>query len=262
MKERWLEIFDRKKHVSDKISLNYDAAIKYDFYSVKIAMENGDLYLFQGYSNGRINALKLDGDSFCVHCELDPSTLKSDNFKIRHYYKANEYDYNSLKELRFTNSLDKIKTVLSNSHRSYTQYAFNKQKLIIKGRMEILSVFLNNYFDEGSQRGISSILLMSKLYSNKWLFHPERKELMVRIKFYLDSLVASGDLRLEHIGTYHITPKALETLEKYMQDTLKEQHNRKNKSWTLFWSILAVFFTLFSAWGTLVQAGILPKWQL
>lgn len=101
---------------------------------------------------------------------------------------------------------------------------------------------------------------MNNIYTHKWLFHPDSTNFHNRILFYLNSLVASGDLKIDGMGNYVAQPKALETLEKYRQESKREQRDNKLKYWTLFWSILAVLFTFFSAWGTLVQAGILPKW--
>ncbi|WP_293648884.1 hypothetical protein [uncultured Pantoea sp.] len=258
----WLQQFEKKKHDSDRIILNYDVSIKYDFYSVRFtAGENNEhLYSFKGFSGGKIQALQYDGSAFTNFTELTLEDVKQENFSVRHYYRANEFIYSSLKDLTLKNNFHKIVTVSGNAHRSYAQYRFNKQTLFMKDRLEILSIVLDEFFSNDKPHGLSSISVMNAIYTSKWLFHPDSTNFHNRIRFYLNSLVASGDLKLDGMGNYIAQPKALETLEKYRQESKREHRDSKLKSWTLFWSILAVIFTFFSAWGTLVQAGILPKW--
>lgn len=259
---KWLEVFEKKKHNSDRITLNFEFAIKYDFYIVRIRTGNDDsnIYEFKGFTDGNIHAVRYDDSGLPTACELSPENLKQDNFTVTHYYKANEFSYGNLREVSLKNNYHKVKAVTANAVRSYEQYRFNKQKLMMKDRQEILSIILNKYFSDEPPQGISSISVMSTIYTAKWLFHPESTNLHTRIRFYLNSLVSSGDLKIDGMGNYLAQPKALETLEKYRHEDDREQRDNKIKYWTLFWSVLAVLFTFFSAWGTLVQAGILPVW--
>lgn len=260
----WLKQFNKKKHDSDRITLNFDVAIHYDFYDVRITTGKKEehLYRFKSFSGGEIQALKYDGSAFSIMTELKPEDLNQQDFSVRHYYKANEFIYNNLRELTLKNTFHKITALSGNVRRSYAQYRFNKRTLLMKDRLEILSVVIDEYFIEDKPYGISSISVMNKIYTSKWLFHPESTNSHNRIRFYLNSLVASGDLKIDGTGNYLAQPKALETLEKYRHENDRELRDSKIKNWTLFWSILAVIFTVFSAWGTLVQAGILPKWTL
>lgn len=260
----WLKQFEHKKHYSERIILNPEFSIKYDFYTVRIKTgeDDGDLHYFKGFSDGKIQVLRYDGSAFTIISELNPETLNQENFTVTHYYKANEFSYRNLRELLLKNNYHKVTAVTGNALRSYAQHRFNKQKLIMKDRLEILSIVLNNYFSNESPQGISSISIMSAIYTGKWIFHPESTSFHTRVRFYLNSLVTSGDLKVDGMGNYLAQPKALETLEKYRHENDREQRENKIKRWTLFWSVLAVFFTFFSAWGTLVQAGILPKWTL
>jgi len=65
--------------------------------------------------------------------------------------------------------------------------------------------------------GMSSISLMSLLYSNRWVFHPEKDELIRYCSFLLSSLAASGDL-IERQGTFTLAGKALATISEYEED--------------------------------------------
>lgn len=259
----WLKRFEKKKHVGDRIILNLDVSKDYDFYTVKIKTgeKDDDTHYVKGYSSDKIQTLKYDGSAFTVSSELNPNDLKPEDFSVTHYYKDNEFSYCGLRGLYFKNSYHKLTAIMGNSLRAYAQYRFNKKTLFMKDRLEILGVVLNEFFNDDIQYGISSVSVMNSIYSTKWLFHPESTSLHNRITFYLNSLVASGDLKVDGMGNYFAQPRALETLEKYRHENNREQRDKKIKYWTLFWSILAVFFTFFSAWGTLVQAGILPKWE-
>lgn len=177
--------------------MNFEVSKNYDFYSVEIITGEGDdsNYLFKGFSDGKIQAFQYDGYAFTIPTELDPKNLKHEHFFIKHYYKANEFNYRNLTELSIENCYHKLKAITGNAFRSYAQYKFNKQALIMKDRLEILGVVLTEFFAGDASHGISSISVMNTIYTSKWLYHPESANFHNRIRFYLNSLVASGDLK-------------------------------------------------------------------
>lgn len=144
----WLKQFEKKKNNSDKIILNYDTSIHYDFYSARIntGEKEDNHYFLEGFYGGKIRALQYDGSAFSIPTELNPEDLKQEDFSVIHYYKANQFFYNNLKELTLKNSYHKINALFGNSTRKYAQYRFNKKTLFMKDRLDILSIVLNEYF--------------------------------------------------------------------------------------------------------------------
>lgn len=103
--EYWLQRFDRKKHHSDRIILNHDAAIHYDFYSVSM-VRGEDSWLFDAYTADKIIARKWNGEKYEELSEFDKHHFRPDEFRVRHYYKAQEFDYASLRNLWWKDALN------------------------------------------------------------------------------------------------------------------------------------------------------------
>lgn len=263
-REHWFQLFELKKHTEDRLSLIRDKFLSYDYYIVyiKIAESDDFDYLINGYHEGKLNALQYSGDSFSEPVSLDPDELINEQFYVEHWYKGNQFIYYGLDLLAKSNSRDKRRAIISNFKNKIVQERFNRIKLELYGRHTMLEALTDIYFEGDARQPVLTVLLLTRLHSALWLQHPASDALVAKTTFYLDSLVSSGDLKKVNPGSYVPEPKALATLEDYRNSEKKDVREKKDKSWTLFWSALAVIFTLFSAWGTLVQAGILKKYEL
>jgi len=71
---------------------------------------------------------------------------------------------------------------------------------------------MNDQLDR-THDAISSMGLMTKLYSINWVLHPSKEEQQNKLELYLDSLVESGELRKVNYD-YVVTGKAISTIEK------------------------------------------------
>jgi hypothetical protein len=59
-----------------------------------------------------------------------------------------------------------------------------------------------------------AIELMTDLYTVRWLLHPQGQQQEDKLKFYLDSLVTTGELKKAN-HEYVVTGNALRTIEEY-----------------------------------------------
>lgn len=256
--EYWLQRFERKKHHSDRITLNHDAAIHYDFYSV--SMVRGEAaWLFEIYSEGKIVARKWDGEKYSELCEFDKHHFRPDEFRVRHYYKAQEFDYSTLKHLMIKDPFNRLTGTVRKKTISFSQYIYNRQKMQIRDRMEVLQ-FLVDRRMSGLNEGIHTVSLVRHKFTDKFIFHPDKESYISSTKFYLDSLVESGDA-VKKDFSYTASDKALTTIENHLKSQLREKHDKYIKNLTAMFTVMAFIFAVLSTWGTLVQAEILPKWH-
>jgi hypothetical protein len=91
--------------------------------------------------------------------------------------------------------------------------------------------------------------LMTALYSERWILHPEASTQRQMVEFYMDSLVESGDLKRISDLEYELTAKSLKTAEEY-EEQEKKHAESVSMRWRMFWLSVAIVFL------TIVQAGI------
>lgn len=253
----WLQRFEKKKHDSDRIILNHDAAIHYDFYSVSMARGN-NAWLFEAYTGSKIIARKWNGEKYSELCEFDKHYFRPEEFRVRHYYKALEFDYDTLKYLRSKDFFNRVKGTISKKTISFSQYLYNRQKIQIRDRMEILQLLVERRMS-GIPDGLHTISVVRHKFTDKFIFHPDREKYIASTNYYLDSLVESGDV-IKKDFEYIASDKALTTIENHLKSELREKHDKYIKNITIIITTLAFIFAGLSTWGTLVQAEILPKW--
>ncbi|MDG3066584.1 hypothetical protein ACFQ4M_03215 [Thauera mechernichensis] len=90
---------------------------------------------------------------------------------------------------------------------------------------------------------------MTALYTIKWVFHPDRDSQRLKLRFYLRSLVDTGELR-ELNGGYEVTGNALRAIEEYEEQERKHTESVKTQR-KIMWLTLVIAFL------TAVQAGLL-----
>ena len=92
---------------------------------------------------------------------------------------------------------------------------------------------------------------MSRLYSIRWIVHPDKNMQDKKLILYLDSFVESGDLICTNRHySYTITGKALLTLDEYEESERRHQDNVRLQR-------LMVLLTLIMAFFTMVQADLI-----
>ncbi len=101
-----------------------------------------------------------------------------------------------------------------------------------------------------THNGITSLDLMTKIYSMRLFLHPSWEVQNNIMDLYLESLALSGELSKISDDEYVVTGKAISTIEKYEEDERRHIEAVKLQR-KMFWlTIIAVIFTI-------VQAGVI-----
>ena len=263
-RSQWFREFDLKKSVVNILSGVWGISLEYYFYLVYV--KNYELskteFLVTDYEDDNLKALQFTGNMFNSEIPLNPADVSDDQFYVEHWYKGYQFKYNGLEQLNEKNSIDKKQAALTIQKNKSTQAQFNKRPLTLSSRQTILEALTDIYFESNMHEPVYTVQILTRLHKFFWMYHPDSDSFMSKTTFILNSLVASGDLKLINTGSYAPEPKALATLEEYKIKAKQDEKDHRDKTWALFWSGLAVVFTCLSALGTLVQAGMLGPFKL
>ena len=196
----------------------------------------------------QLKCIEWNGQRYEIDTTVTLSTIDPSQFHITHYYGLSEVRYFGVVDFvigRLT-LWPYIKIPFVRTLSKFDQYLFNKKKLVTKQRVDLLR-FLVSQALEGHD-SFKEIDLMTQLYSIKWVLHPDQDSQRKKLKFYLESLVDTGELRkADH--KYFLTGHALRAIEEYEEQERKHTENVKMQ-WRMFWLALTIVFL------TLVQAGL------
>jgi hypothetical protein len=196
-----------------------------------------------------INGDVLEGLLWNGIAYADPFTVSISDFNsgkliITHYYGLTEITYDNIYDAAW-NYITKIIYLRIRVYRhieSTHQYFFNKRKLVTKRRMELLQMMMDDQLNR-EHDGISSLDLISNIYSMRLFLHPSWEVQHKKIELYLDSLIDSGELRRFN-NEYVITGKAISTIEKYEEEERRHTDAVRLQK-KMFWlTILGVLFTI------------------
>lgn len=211
--------------------------------------KNSEPYLMvQSLDNGYLNCVEWDGSNYAITVRHLLNSFRMQDFKITHYYGLSEIRYSGIFDFMVGRLTAwpylKIQTARFFWHSS--QYFFNKKKLVSKARNDLLKLLVNEALEGHTEH--ESLELMTLLHSIKWYSHPDAQIVHTRLKFHLDSLAETGEIKkIDH--KYIVTGKALRVIEEYEEQERKHTENVKMQ-WRTFWLALAV------AALTFIQAGL------
>lgn len=237
---------------------------KVDCYTISLLDERGKpLYLVEGMDKekGKLSVLRLENATFSIKETLSLNEVHPDRVGITHYFGLYNLYYNSVYvfALNFISKYDLAKVKVHIFWDIISQSRFNKRELVTKNSLDLLNFLVINQLNENISRpsswgdssaeGIDTFLLMTKLYSFRWISHPHSSQQMRKLELYLESLTESGDLKKEN-KRYFVTGKALKTLEGY------EENERRHKD-ALGIQRKIVLLTLILAIAAVVEADLL-----
>ncbi|QSX33779.1 hypothetical protein JYB87_00550 [Shewanella avicenniae] len=140
---------------------------------------------------------------------------------ITHFYGRYDLRYGSIAQYFWEGLIpvDKAKILIGKG----SQFLFNKKELVRSERIEVLKVILEKELDQG-QHEISAVSLSTLLYTEKWVFHPDKSRQLRYNDLLLHSLHESGDLVKTQYG-FKLCSKALVTIAQYEEDQKKHREN-------------------------------------
>jgi hypothetical protein len=211
----------------------------------------GDPYILVTSIEGdSIRGLRWNGSSYADETTLDLKDVNPNSIFVTHFYGLAEVQYFGIIDVAlgrtFFAPYIKIRFVQTLS--AVDQYLFNKKKLVTKQRMDLLKFLVVQQLEGNTKLG--TIELMTRLYSVKWVSHPDRDSQRKKLEVYLDSLAATGELKKVSGYEYIVTGHALRTIEEYEEQERKHTENVKVQR-RISWLTLVV--ALFTA----AQAGLL-----
>lgn len=212
-------------------------------FSVAIDKNDDPYLLVEAYDKGIITASEWDGKKYSNRKTFPVEKVLDQNLRITHYYGLAEIIYSSIYDFLFhrVTGWEYLKIHSYWSSRKLGQFAFNHKRLLTKKRMEVLRLLIEDHLDR-RHKGISSMELMTKLYSIKWVLHPRSNYQHQKVQLYLDSLVETGEVRKAD-SKYVVTGKAISTLERFEEE---ENRHRQSACLQAFIVILTALIAVFA----------------
>lgn len=191
---------------------------KVNCFRVALDRNESPFFVAKEYAEHTLLGLEWDGSSYTKELCLELSELDIGKLNVTHYYGLSEIRYDNIYDivLQHITKFIYFKIRLYRFINVTYKYFFNKKKLVTKKRMELIQFMMNDQLDRVHE-GITSIDLMTKLYSISWILHPSGDEQHKKLELYLDSLIRSEDLQKVN-DEYIVTGKAISTIEKYEED--------------------------------------------
>jgi hypothetical protein len=238
------------KTCESRIPRSGEEGEKVNCYVVALDREEMPFFVATGYTDNKLTGLIWDGQSYSNYHTLGLQELENGRLRITHYYGLSEVKYDNIYDTswhhitKFIYLKIRFYRYISSTH----QYFFNKRKLVSKKRIELLQFMMDDQLDR-THDGISTVDLMTKLYSINWVLHPSGDEQQKKLELYLDSLVTSEELRKVNYE-YVVTGKAISTIEKY-----EEEERRHTEAVKL--QKMMVLLTIVLAIVAIIQSGLL-----
>ena len=223
---------------------------KVNCYVVALDKESNPYLLVNNIEGDELVGLEWDGNSYSIQKKIPISTITEHDFFIKHYYGLAEVKYFGIYDY-LINKLTKWPYLKIKIHRwieSVDQYFFNRKKLVTKQRIDLLRFMMSDQIGR-IHKGISSLDLMTKLYSIKWVLHPEGDQQEEKLELYLDSLVKSGELDLNN-NKYVVTGRIISTIGKFEEEERRHVESVKMQKRMLWLTIIIAFLAL-------IQAGVI-----
>jgi hypothetical protein len=232
-----------RKPSPNTIQMSLPGCANNDFYSVGIEIpEYGMKLICKSQSEYGLEGFLWINDNDGADACVLKSTVENSKWtlKIRHYYKGWVLEYNSAFLFCIQNIFQKHRFLYSKDELAQT--IFNNKKLVRSGRIKVLEhVFEQTSIKFDYQTNPLSLGL--ELYSNRWLYHPDRKSMDNNYELIFESLVHSGDLTKINYY-YKLTPQALNTISEYESVLEKHLDSMNNASKTRNLTVAIIFLGL------------------
>lgn len=218
-------------------------------FSVSIDRFGEPYFLVTALSGPRLHGLEWTGERYAIKRSIELSDIDPRDVFVAHYYGLSDISYSGILDLAIGRIFfwPYIKIHTNRFFSRVDQYFFNKKKLITKQRIDLLRFLVDRHLEGSPIRDTTD--LMTALYTIKWVLHPDRDSQRLKLRFYLRSLVDTGELRESDSG-YEVTGNALRAIEEYEEQERKHTESVKIQR-RIMWLTLAIAFL------TAVQAELL-----
>ena len=161
-----------------------------------------------------------------IRCRIKNNVLlKASYLLITHHLEGYEFRYSSIDAFLWAKLTCQSRRYIRQSRKK--QRIFNAKTLVRRDRTSVLRIFVEKTLDDAKFKA-GPTRLMSELYTDRWVKHPEREKLKNHYTIILKSLDQSGELASTNHG-YEITPKAVTTLAEYEEDEQRHKDNHRQQ---------------------------------
>lgn len=135
------------------------------------------------------------------------------------------------------------------------RYFFNRRSLDEKRRIHVLRLVMDSHLNGNPLR--STVDIMSELYGERWLHHPQQEQLHRYYDLMLDSFVEAGELSRGPGRAMEIAPQALNTLDSFSEDERRHGGTMSIQRWMLIVTLFVGFASAVQAYRALFPAHAL-----
>jgi hypothetical protein len=239
-----------KNQCPKKVSLGWRDAESRNCYYVHVYSKSELILAVRGLEANGVNGKFFDGNKSCSDACIPYKWLNLSDIRVTHFYGTSTFEYKSFIKyiLNGFTRKDLALSYLRHIYANILQFFFNRTKLVMVQRHELLKTLVQNHF-KSTHTGIDQLDLMTKLHSIRWITHPEGEAVEKELELYLDSLVETG--KLSKINTeYVVKGKAIVTIENYEEAERRHRDNLRSQRRMIYLTILLAIFAL-------VQAGVI-----
>jgi len=244
-----IRIFERLLHKTcpTNIPRSGEKGKKVNCYSISLYAGNIPLLLVEKINENGFFGFYFESNRFNPEACIPFSLMYGVSIRIEHYYGLYSHVYNGLFDYLWHEwtGLYKAQTFFASAKLHIPKYLFNQVALQLPSRMKILEKIIDRQ-SVYPQKPFDHLDIMSHVYGLRWYSHPQRKETSQKMHLYLDSFVASGELKACR-GNYQITGKAIATLEQYQIEVARAKSDSRSQKSIVILTIILVVFTAFQA---------------
>ena len=195
-------------------------------FEVHIRSRESDLdVLVEGILPEGVSGQALFEFRFQNECIVSWQNLKGLTIEFTNYIGPYEFRYTNVLRFLISEILGLFRYIIYRN--KIEQFFFNRRRLAITEQMEALRMIIDRTINDPQYR-TSPMAFIADIYSQRVISHPDFDRLNAYTRLLLDSLVQSGDLRIDN-GMYVLEPTALVSLSQYEveerkhHDTIRQQ---------------------------------------
>lgn len=215
-----------------------------DCYSVYVTDNNGS-YLAD-YVDGNtlhVNEWNEETQTHDKSVELNLGNLKNLNFEISHFHGLITHTYKTPVDflLHELTGIYKVFSTYELAKYRIPKYIFSKRKLRRPDRIKTLESIIK-MTEDNHNKSFRSSEVLSLLYGNQAILHPQYPTLNQAMSLILASLDESGELKRMNAYEFLINGKALTTLEHLREEKYREARAQGYAS-KMFWLTIVLALT-------------------
>lgn len=246
-----------KKNCGEIIPHTGEEAKSVNCYTIYLSNINGEVeYQVKGVDKRnrqiKVNALDPKSNTFSIPKKITLNQILNKHMDVTYHYKGWFSTYDSIYVLLFNiiTKYDKTKINIILLSNKIAQFLYNRKPLKSSVRIDRIHLLkflydeqVNKYDPLSSMRtssvnhGMQLYELIPKLYKPRWIHNPRSEKERQKLNMHLQSLVESGELKLDVKKTgYIVTTQALKTIEKYDEDERRHKDNIR-----IQWILASIF---------------------